>query len=64
MASYTPTHYYRGEIIMPCRYAPGRHAGPWRLYARHSASGLPWDDPECQHFATLADAKLYIEGLR
>ena len=52
----------RGRVIRECERVKGAHAGAWIIQTYHAGTGLPWDDRECPHFRTIAEAKEYIRG--
>jgi len=51
---------YHRQLIRPCAYVDGEHAGKWYVQAYHAPTGLRWEDGECQHYGTLHEARTAI----
>lgn len=45
------------EFVRRCEAAAGVHDGKWIVQTYHHATGMPWTDSECPHYATRRAAE-------
>ena len=51
---------YRSQLIRPCAYVDGAHAGRWYVQSYHAPTSMRWEDSVCAHHRTLRDARQAI----